>query len=66
VHEPQVIHDIDAIVAVCKKCRQMGVFRMDKDGRFNNREYTKFFKIDLLQPSENLYWKYRQSSMAIL
>lgn len=66
VHDPLVINDIDAVVAVCRLCKQQIVLRMDKEGRMNNRDYTKFFKRDILQPSENLYYKVHPEYLQIL
>ena len=67
VHDARVIYDNnDAMVAVCIQCKELGVFRKDCDGRMNNREYTKFFKREILQPTTNLYYKVYPQLMSVL
>lgn len=55
----------DGIRVICTQCKQVNVLRMDKEGRFNNRAYSKIFKRDLLQPGENLYYKIYPHKMSI-
>ena len=57
VHEPVHLEDSpDVVVAYCKRCKKRGYFRKDV-GRVDP-EYADFFKLDTLQPHQNLYYKY--------
>lgn len=56
----------DGIRTYCKLCGKVNVIRFDTNGRCDNREYSEIFKRDLLQPGENLYYKYNQSKMSII
>jgi len=49
---------------VCEDCHVRKYFRLDKDGR-QNREYLKEHKRDILQPGENLYYKYHPEKMEV-
>lgn len=67
IHKPIIIYDShDAMVAVCELCKQMGVFRKDETGRMDNRAYAKFFKRDILQAHDNLYYKINPDKMSTL
>lgn len=65
-HTPRIINDNDAIVAICETCKEFGIFRMDRQGRPDNKEYSKFFRRDILQAESNLYYKYHPEKMSIL
>lgn len=66
VHNNEIINETpDGIRVRCKECKEINVLRMDKDGRMNNRKYSKVFKRDLLQPGENLYYKIHSDKMSI-
>jgi len=67
VHDITVINETpDGIRTRCKICGQIDVLRCDKDGRFNNKQYSKIFKRDILQPSDNLYYKIFPEKMSII
>ncbi len=67
VHNNEVINETpDGIRVFCKICKQVNVLRMDKDGRFNNREYSKVMKRDILQPPSNLYYKANSQVMSVI
>lgn len=58
-HDNVVINETkDGIRVFCKNCKEINIIRMDETGRSDNRLYSKVFKKDILQPSENLYYKY--------
>jgi len=56
----------DGIRTYCKICGEINIIRFDSNGRCDNREYSKIMKRDLLQPSENLYYKYHSEKMSII
>lgn len=67
LHWPEVLNDSGgAIVAHCKLCHAIGIFRYDGEGRPNNREYSKWFKRDTIQQDHPLYFKYHESQVATL
>ena len=55
----------DGVRYLCKICKQQNVMRIGEDGRMDNREYTKVFKRDILQPSDNLYFKVHEYKMSL-
>lgn len=66
-HDNVVINETtDGIRTYCKLCGKINVLRIGTDGRYNNREYSEIFKRDLLQPGENLYYKYHSDKMSII
>jgi hypothetical protein len=67
LHWPLILADQDgAVVAYCKLCGEQKVFRKDPTGRMNNTEYSKWFKRDIIQNSQPLYYKYHESDMSII
>ena len=56
----------DGVRVMCQKCKQQQVIRIGTDGRMDNRLYSKVFKADILQPSENLYFKLHSEQMSII
>lgn len=57
-HEPIVIaEDQNAIRIICNKCKVQYVIRKDWRGVPENRQYSKIYKKDILQPNENLFYK---------
>jgi len=57
----------DGIRVVCRECKQVNILRKEREtGRFNNRDYSKIFKRDIVQPGSNLYYKYYPSAMNII
>ncbi len=65
LHWPKILSDQGAVVAYCQLCGETAVFRMDRDGRMDNRAYSKWFKRDIIQPPHPLYYKYHESMMSI-
>ena len=66
VHDNITIRETkDGIRVYCKRCKSINIIRLDLNGRTNNREYSKIFKRDLLQPGENLYYKEHPEVMSI-
>lgn len=66
-HNNQVISETkDGIRVRCSECGEINILRMDSSGRMNNREYSKVFKKDILQPGSNLYYKYHPELMSII
>jgi hypothetical protein len=67
-HDNIVINETsDAIRTYCKICGEVNVLRKDKlSGRMDNIEYSRIFKRDVLQPSENLYYKYHPELMSLI
>lgn len=66
-HNNQIINkQEDGIRIICKDCKEINIIRIGLDGRMNNRKYAKVFKKDILQPGENLYYKYNSHKMSII
>ena len=66
VHDNLVINEeVDGIRVICKHCKKINVLRIGNDGRFNNRQYSKVFKADVVQPGSNLYYKLNQYKMSL-
>ena len=67
LHWPEILGDNDgAVVAHCKLCHEVKVFRQDKEGRMCNWEYSKWFKRDIIQMGHPLYYKYHESMMNVV
>ena len=65
-HDNEIINETkDGIRVRCKICGEINVIRFDLNGRYDNREYSRIFKKDLLQPSENLYYKIYPTKMSV-
>jgi hypothetical protein len=65
VHDPiQIADDPGGLRYICKTCKEVMILRRGYD-RFNNKEYTKVFKRDLLQPHDNLYFKVYPNRMSL-
>lgn len=43
---------------MCSECKEVEVIRKDWRGVPENRSYGKFFRRDVLQGSDNLFYKY--------
>lgn len=59
-HDPVTIaNNENAMRVICKQCKKQFVVRKDpfKDAP-ENRQYSRIFKRDILQPRENLFYKY--------
>lgn len=66
LHWPEILSDQGgAIVAHCRLCHDTAVFRTDADGRFNSREYRKWFARDFTH-EQPLYYKYHESQINVL
>lgn len=65
LHWPEVLHDQGAVVARCKLCGEVKIFRMGADGSMDNRAYSKWFKRDIIQMGHPLYYKYHESMMNV-
>ena len=59
-HEPCVIKEDDnAMRIICNTCKKQFVIRKDPfKGTPENKAYSKIFKKDVLQGSDNLLYKY--------
>lgn len=57
---------VDGLRVACKECKHLYYFRKDANGNPEKTKYAKVFKRDILQPSENLYYKYHEEQMHIL
>lgn len=67
LHWPEILGDTDgAIVAHCKLCHEIAIFRTDREGRPENRRYSQWFKRDIIQPGHPLYYKYHESQVSTL
>lgn len=55
----------EGIRTYCTRCHEVNVIRIGFDGRYNNREYARIFKEDLLQPGSNLYYK-KHDKMSVI
>lgn len=50
--------DDNALRVFCRICKHMYVIRKDHNANPEKRTYAKLFKRDIIQPSQNLYYKY--------
>jgi hypothetical protein len=58
-HDPITIgEDNNAQRVLCKECKSVIVIRKDWRGAPEKRQYAEVFKRDILQRSENLFYKY--------
>ncbi len=65
-HNPIVIgEDNNAIRVVCNHCWVQQTIRKDWRGVSENRQYSKIYKKDILQGTENLFYKYYPKYLAI-
>lgn len=53
------------MVYYCRLCRRTYYLRTNKHGAPNNREYTKLFYRDIVQPSKPLYFKVHPEKMRL-
>jgi hypothetical protein len=66
-HSPRLIkEEADGVRYICDICKGQFVLRIGTDGRMDNREYTKVFKKDLLQPHDNLFFKIFPERMSVI
>lgn len=59
-HRPETVaEDDNALRVVCKDCKAQQVIRKDSvKGVPEKRSYARFFKRDILQGGDNLFYKY--------
>jgi hypothetical protein len=58
-HDPVTIgEDTNALRVLCKQCKHQYVIRKDWRGMPDNREYSKLYKKEVLQPNDNLFYRY--------
>jgi len=58
-HNPVIIaEDDNAMRVICSECKQTKVIRKDWRGVPENRQYSEFYKRDILQGNDNLLYKY--------
>ncbi len=58
-HKPITLgEDNNALRWYCTECKHSGIIRKDWRGVILNREYSKIFRKEILQPSDNLFYKY--------
>lgn len=59
-HNPEIIGEDDyAMRVICNDCKQQSVIRKEPyKGVPENKQYSKFFKKDVLQGNDNLFYKY--------
>lgn len=58
-HSPITLNeDNNAIRVLCTTCKNSYIIRKDWRGVSLNREYSKIFKKEILQPNSNLFYKY--------
>ncbi len=58
LHSPQVIgEDNNAVRVICTKCKNQYIIHKDWRGIPENREYSRIFKMDIIQGHENLFYK---------
>lgn len=62
----QITETDDGLRVICKVCKQINILRKDRYSRFNNRQYSKVFKRDILQPGTNLYYKVNGDKMSVV
>jgi DNA-binding PadR family transcriptional regulator len=65
LHDWHIIFQTPRIsMEVCTECYKRKYFRIDNNGR-QDLHYLKEHKRDILQPGENLYYKYHPEKMQI-
>lgn len=58
-HKPITIgEDNNALRWLCTECKESGIIRKDWRGVPLNREYSKVYRREILQPNTNLFYKY--------
>lgn len=58
-HNPITIaEDESALRAICTQCKNQYIIRKDWRGVIDNRQYSKIFRKETLQPHQNLFYKY--------
>jgi hypothetical protein len=58
-HDLTIIVDAeDGMRVICKDCKHQYVIPKDTRGVVDNRIYSKIFRKEILQPSDNLFFKY--------
>lgn len=58
-HNPVILgEDANAMRVMCSECKIQEVIRKDWREVPENRQYSKFFKRDILQGNDNLLYKY--------
>lgn len=58
IHDPITIgEDSCALRVLCKQCKSQFVIRKSPNGAPERRAYAKIFKRDILQGSDNLFYK---------
>jgi len=66
VHTNIIINETsDGIRTRCVKCGEINILRIDPNGRMDNKEYSRVFKADTLQPQDNLYYKLFPNKMSV-
>lgn len=60
-HTLNTISDTDALRVICTQCKYQYVIRKDWRGVPENRQYSKIFRKEILQPKNNLFYKYYPS-----
>lgn len=66
-HDLLTVRDtMHAQCVYCVLCRHIYLIRKDGNGNPERREYARLFKRDILQPGENLYYKYHPERLSIL
>lgn len=58
-HAPWLIDETSEVIRViCKDCKAQEVLRKDHRGAPEPRSYAQFYKRDILQGNENLFYRY--------
>lgn len=58
-HNPITLNeDNNALRVLCTECKNQYIIRKDWRGIPLNREYSKVFKREILQPNSSLFYKY--------
>lgn len=55
--------DNNAMRVSCRQCNHMYVIRKDWRGVPDNRQYSKIFRKEILQPNNSLFYKYYPQHM---
>jgi hypothetical protein len=57
-HDPITVgEDLNGLRVICKTCKHQYVIRKNFNITPENRQYSKIFKRDIIQPRENLFYK---------
>lgn len=66
-HDPITIaEDDNALRVYCKICYHQYIIRKDENKNPEKRSYARIFKRDILQPSENLFYKVYPNRMNVI